>query len=157
MVGRQEILTQCNKADQQRGHQTPLSIVHKEPKPQPLLCLASRLALLSLTISFGEQSRALGPGKVVQDILNDKPTLGDDNRFSTIYRGDGDHGGLSQRVDFLELGRGEEGFLVAVEDLEFVVHIEFLEEPSYTLGTGLFEPWQLVLCCYRYWDWGTHQ
>jgi hypothetical protein len=43
-------------------------------------------------------------------------------------------------VNFLELGRGEVGFWVAVEDLEFVGEFELFEKPEDALGARLFEP-----------------
>lgn len=43
-------------------------------------------------------------------------------------------------MDFLELGRGEVCFCVAVEDFDIVGDLELFEKPENALGARLLEP-----------------
>lgn len=47
-------------------------------------------------------------------------------------------------MDFLELGRGEERFRMAMKDLEFIGQFELFEKPENTLGARLLEP--VIIC-----------
>lgn len=78
---------------------------------------------------------------MVHQVLRHEATLRQNNRLGArIARRDGHDGGLAQGVNLLELRGREEGFFVAVEDLDFVGDLEFFEEPDDALGAGVVEP-----------------
>lgn len=87
---------------------------------------------------------------MVHQVLRHEATLRQDNRLGArIARRDGHDGGLAQGVNLLELRGREEGFFVAVEDLDFVGDFEFFEEPDDALRAGVIEPGggELAICC----------
>ena len=72
---------------------------------------------------------------MVHEILRHETALGEhDGRLSIAYGSDGYDGRFPQRMDLFELRRCQESLFVAVEDLDLVRQIEFLEEPHDALG-----------------------
>ena len=64
--------------------------MHKIPVPQPLLCLALNLVLLSILPPFRSQFRT----KVVDQILNHESRLSKDERFSGAFGLNANQGGF---------------------------------------------------------------
>lgn len=119
--------THCDHSEKHEEHQTAFSIVHEVPEPQPLLCLACNLPLLSLLISLWQQ-RAL-TSKVIQQVFNDECTFGNDHWFGGAWSRNGQYWRLSERMDLLEFGRRQVCFSISMEDFELIVDFELLEEP----------------------------
>lgn len=119
--------------------------MHVVSVSQPRLRFSANGILLALQPPRGHQVLALGV--VVDNILEDEGAFGyDDGLCALAGREDGDNGGLSEGVDFFELGRCEHGLLVAVEDFDGVVGLDGLEEPDDALGARLFEPGTVSYC-----------
>lgn len=78
---------------------------------------------------------------MVHQVLRHEATFGQDNRLLAIARRrDGNDGGLSKRMDLLKLRGREQGFLVAVEDLDFIRDLELFEQPDDALGAREIQP-----------------
>lgn len=97
------------------------------PAPHPLLRLAANLALFALLVPLREE-RALLP-KVIQEILDNETTLGNDDGLRGVRVLDADDGGFAQRVDLFEFRGREVRYWVPVEDLQLVGEFQFFQEP----------------------------
>ena len=78
---------------------------------------------------------------MVAEVLRNEARFGQDDRRGVFgrRRRDGEDRSLAEGVNLGECG-GREGGGVAVEELDIVREIEFLEEPDYALSAGLVEP-----------------
>lgn len=112
--------------------------MHKVPKAQPLLRLTTQLALLALPVLLRRQRGILA--EMRNQILDDEGAFGDGNGLAAAGGLDGHDGRLAEVVNLLEFGRREMCGGVAVEDLELVRDVQFLEQPEDSLGAGLFKP-----------------
>lgn len=135
-------LTADNEAHHQVWHQRALGVVHVVSVSQPRLGLAADLALHALLPSRRLQVRAFA--KVVDKVLADVATLGNDNSRLRVSRSagrpDANDGRLAEGVDLFKLGGRQHGLLVAVEDFELVGDAELLEKPYDALRARLLEP-----------------
>lgn len=111
--------------------------MHVEAVPQPLLRLATNLALKAITVA----SRHEVLSEVITQVLEDRSALCKHNWLGEGWSGDGNDRRLAQRVDFLELRRRE---LVRLTLVDF--HGvgggfgAFFEKPDDALGARLLEP-----------------
>ena len=112
--------------------------MHEIAVSHELLALTTDLSLLASNIALGNQ-RWVGLSEVVAEVFDDCAGLGKDHGG----RGSGgfncDDGRLAEGVDLLQLGWGE---LVgtALEDLQLVLELEFLQQPEDAVASRLFEP-----------------
>lgn len=139
-----QVHTTNNQRHDQVRHQGALGVVQVVLVAKVGLSLAANGVLLALLPALGDEALALGV--MGAEVFGHPAALGQDNGLGIGAGGrDADDGRLAERVHLLELGRREEGLLVAVEDFDLVVDLELLEEPEDALGARLLEPMQAGL------------
>ena len=106
----------------------------------PGLGLAGDGPLLAGRPALGHDAGSGAGGEVIAEPLDDEAALGEHEALGAAGGRDTQHGGLAERVDLLELRRGELRGRVAVEDLDRVLELELVEEPDDALSSGVVEP-----------------
>ena len=124
-------------------HEAALDVVQEVLVPHPCLGLAAHLAFLAVLPARRHQGLALG--EVVAQVLHDEGRLCKHDRLRGTGCRDGDGRGLAERVDLLELGRGQH-VLLAMVDLEVVRDLQLLQQPENALSPRSIEPVELDFC-----------
>ena len=101
--------------------------MHEVTRSKKFLSLAANIALLSLLPLLWLQ--ACASTEVLDQVLDNEGTFGNDHRRCGTGRGDTDDWRFPQSVYFLELWRCKSRLLVSVEDDEFIGNTELFKKP----------------------------
>lgn len=108
-----------NERHQNRGHQTPFSIVQEVLKPHPGLCLFA-----CFPVGPGwklSRDKTCSLGKVVAEVLGDETAFNDNFFLFLTGKRDADCRGFAQRMDLGKLRGRKHGFGIAVKENDVVV------------------------------------
>lgn len=136
--------TVVHQGHNQEWHQTTLNVVHEIAVAHEFLALTTDLTLATSNIALGNQ-RWLHLSEVIAEVLDNSTGLGQNQGLGRAWGLDGDDWRFAQLVDFLQLS-GSKFIGAALEGLQIIFQLQFLEEPEDTVTSRLLEPGQVSTC-----------